>query len=266
MRILAMLVLVAGVVLGGGAAYYAWKFTAEQRLNTLRPEFETVRILVARQTLAPGARLDPKQLAWAEWPAASVPDGAFSRTEVLFGDRGELARYAMRTIERGEPILSGKVSEPGGSGRFIYNLPPGMRAVSIPVDTVSIVSGFVSPGDRVDIQLIHGVEGALVSRVILTDVEILAVDQSANTEAASPRVGRTVTVAVKTEDAQRLGLASQMGRLSLMLRGLDTPPGEQAPAAPVDSRSLDGVVEPGAAPPRTVTVRRGGETQSVPIR
>jgi len=263
MRLLALLVMIIGVALGGGAAYYAWKFAGEQRMNTLRPEFETVRILVAKKKLEPGDRVETGQLAWAEWPTASVPSGAFSRVEVLLGDKGELYRIATRTIEPGEPVLESKVSEPGGRNFIEAALPPGMRAFSIPIDSVTGVSGFVNPGDRVDVMLIHSAENAMVSQIILSNVMILATDQSTNSEIGGARLARTVTVAVTTGDAQRLSLAMAMGKLSLMLRGIG-PCADEPPTAPLDSRSLNRE-RPEATPERSVTVRRAGQTEKVRI-
>lgn len=265
MRMIALAVMLVGVAVGGAAAYHAWKFVAAGQLNAVRPEVHVARILVAKQRLAPGDRIGTGQIGWAEWPAASVPAGAFGQVEVLLGEKGDVLRVATRTIEPGEPILDSKVSEPGGRNFLEAMLPPDMRAFSIPIDSVSGVSGFVNPGDRVDILLIHGVEGGLVSRVILTDVTILATDQNTNTEMPGARLARTVTVAVTTQDAQRLSLAMGMGRLSLMLRGLGEAPATE-PAAPVDSRNLDGLSPPGPAAAREVRVRRGTVVESVPVQ
>ncbi len=257
--------MIIGVALGGGAAYHAWTFATAQRMNAVQPEVLTARILVARQRLGPGDRIGTGQLAWAEWPAASVPSGAFGRVEALLGQKGDVFRVVTRTIEPGEPILETTVSEPGGRNFLEAVLPRGMSAFSIPIDSVSGVSGFVNPGDRVDILLIHGVTGGLVSRVILTDVIILATDQDANTEMRGARLARTVTVAVKTEDAQRLSVAMGMGRLSLMLRGLGQTTAEEPPA-PVDSQNLEGFAMPETAAAREVRVRRGAVVESVPVR
>jgi len=182
---------------------------------------------------------------------------------VLLGDKGEIYRIATQTIEPGEPILESKVSEPGGRDIIEAVLPPGMRAFSIPVDSVTGVSGFVNPGDRVDVMLIHGAETGLVSRIILTDVMILATDQSTNSEIGGARLARTVTVSVTTGDAQRLSLAMAMGKLSLLLRGIG-PGADEPPTAPLDSRSLNGE-QPQAAPGRSVIVRRAGQPEKVEI-
>lgn len=94
------------------------------------------------------------------------------------------------------------------------------RAVAISVDATVGVAGFVAPGDRVDIMLMRKIEGQFVSSIVLQDVRIVAVEQRARAEMASPPLFRMVTVEVDTRDAQKLALAQQVGRLLLTLRGL----------------------------------------------
>ena len=100
------------------------------------------------------------------------------------------------------------------------NLSPGMRAVSIKIDAVSGVAGFVAAGDRVDILLTRTPQGQLVSSVILQDITVIAVDRRANAETTRARIWRTVTVEVDTVQAQKLALEQQMGTLSLTLHGI----------------------------------------------
>ena len=114
---------------------------------------------------------------------------------------------------------------------------PISSAVSISIDAVSGVAGFVAAGDRVDILLTRTQEGRLVSSVLLQDITIIAVDQSANSEATRARLGRTVTVEVDTIQAQKLALARQVGKLSLTLRGIGETNDEVLKPVTVDSLS-----------------------------
>lgn len=261
MRILAFFVLAIGIAVAGSAAFYAQKMFDAQ-LNLTRAEPSTVKLLVANRTLEPGTVLGSEDLQLADWPSWAVPPGAFSSTDAVFGDDGSDTRYVMNTIQRGEPILDGKLSEPNQSGRIPYGMDPNEGAVSIPINAVSGVGGFISPGDHVDILLTHEANGSTVSIVLLQKIRVLAIDQINNTEAASPRVGRTATVAVTTRQAQTLALARQKGSLSLILRNKDAP---EAESSPLDIRELDGPLTPDGKPQKTVKLRKGGVVETVPV-
>ena len=128
-------------------------------------------------------------------------------------------------------------------------------AVSISIDAVSGVAGFVAAGDRVDILLTRTQEGRLVSSVLLQDITIIAVDQSANSETVGARLGSTVTVEVDTVQKQQLALALRVGKLSLTLRGIGEAGDEVLRPVTVDSLSDFRASE--AAPEFKIRVRRG---------
>jgi pilus assembly protein CpaB len=134
-----------------------------------------------------------------------------------------------------------------------------MRAVSIRIDDVSGVAGFILPGDRVDVMLTRRMEGAgpdtnLVTDIILQNVQVLGIDQLSDQDREKPVVARTATVAVTPEDAQKLALAQQAGTLGLALR--NTSAVDQVPVERVVQRDL----APNAAPPPR-PVRRGRPAQ-----
>ncbi len=267
MRILAILVAVFGIALAGGAIFFASEYFKQLNATVATQKGpETVRVLVAKRALSYGAAISPKDLQWVEWPKAAVPPGAFTKVEDLFGAKGNEKRIVLRSIEPGEPILEGKITKLGESPRMSMNLEAGKRAVSIQVDAVSGVAGFVAPGDRVDIILTRTLDGQLVSSVILQDIVVIAVDQLANAETASPRLGRTVTVEVDVKQAQKLALAQQVGRLSLTLRGLSDAAGQESGAdtGPVTVDELNGIVRK-EDPALKVRVRRAGSLDEVRI-
>ncbi|MGF1444776.1 MAG: Flp pilus assembly protein CpaB [Pikeienuella sp.] len=273
MRIIAMLVLIFGVALAGGAIYFASVYFEdwEARLASQKPVGpEMVNVIVAKTTLKHGTVLRGKgQLTWAAWPKDSLPPGVFTDAAALLGttdvDPKERERIVIRQIEAGYPILEANITGFGERARMSMNLDDGMRAFSIPIDAISGVAGFVSPGDRVDILLITGGRGDMKSRVIMQDVLIIAVDAETDRESNRPRVGRTATIQVSPRDAQKLSLAQSLGRLSLTLRGLDSHGVSDAPADAVDVRDVFGL--PDEAPPEPkreragtqVILRRGGE-------
>jgi pilus assembly protein CpaB len=263
MRIIAILVLVFGVALAGGALFYASEYFKDLKASMVQQGPKTVRVLVAKQALQYGTKIEPKNLRWVEWPKSAVPPGAFTSVEELLGKKGGEKRIVLRAIDPGEPLLEGKLTKLGESPRMSMNLGAGRRAVSISIDAISGVSGFVAAGDRVDILLTRTQQDQLTSSVILQDITVIAVDQRSNSEAASPRVGRTVTVEVDTVQAQKLALAQQVGRLSLTLRGL----GESVDEImkPVTARELSDFDAPEVAPEFKVRVRRAGSLKEVDV-
>lgn len=264
MRIVGILVLLLGVGLAGGALVYANKIFEQFEAQSRAPvqQIATVPIMVASQQIKYGERVEEDLVRIIDWPAASVPPGAFSSPEDLFGDATTERRVALREIEQGEPILESKVTGFGEDSRVAMRLGEGKRAFSLQIDAVSGVAGFVAPGDRVDIILTESRGVQLSSRVILQDIMVIAVDQRSQTNSISPQVGRTATVEVDSRQAQKLALAQQIGRISLTLRGVnDVPTTDETELAPVSvdelmNRELEVAAEPDRG--TTVRVRRGG--------
>lgn len=268
MRLVALLVLVFGVALAGGAIFFASEAFRAREAALLRRNTgpETVGVLVAGETLEYGRALTEADVRIVQWPRNAVPDGAFTSVESLIGTDPDEPRYVTRGIEKGEPILLAKLTDFGEQPRMVSTLPAGMRAVSIRIDVVSGVSGFVAPGDRVDILLTRTEDRELTTTIVLQDVTIIAVDQASNTEAQSPRLGRTATVAVSQEDALRLTTAQNAGKLTLVLRGSDDT--ATTDVTPVRAGDLFGDAPeptpvPEAIPDVTVRERRGTEATTV---
>jgi pilus assembly protein CpaB len=263
MRIIAVLVLVFGVALAGGALFFATEYFKEIKASMAQQGPDTVRVLVAKQALNYGATIQPGNLRWVEWPKSAVPPGAFTSVEDLLGKKGAEKRIVLRAIDPGEPLLESKITKLGESPRMAMNLGAGMRAVSISIDAISGVSGFVAAGDRVDILLTRTQQDQLTSSVILQDIVVIAVDQRSNAEGASPRLGRTVTVEVDTNQAQKLALAQQVGRLSLTLRGIGET--DDGILKPVTAAELSDFAAPEKEEEFKVRVRRGGSVTNETI-
>lgn len=186
-------------------------------------------IVVAAIPLKFGDALSADKLREVEWPAGAVPTGAFKTTkEALAGDG---TRQALQTISTNEPILASKITGPGQRATLSAVLGEGMKAVSIRVNDVLGVAGFVFPGDRVDVLLTRTVrdsDGADKSfvDVLLQSMKVLAVDQVADESKDSPTVVKSVTLEASTKDAQKLTLAAGAGQLSLALRQAAASKGE----------------------------------------
>jgi pilus assembly protein CpaB len=185
-------------------------------------------ILVAKKELPAGSFLKTDQLEWRAWP-----EGGLTEAYMIKGKTSEkdLAGAVVRShLYAGEPITTARVVHPGEQGFLAAVLDPGKRAVSIPVDGTSGVAGFVFPGDYVDVILTlkrsvagEGTDGAEVrqfSETLLTDVRVLAIDQSLEKENGAARVGKNATLQVLPTQAERVALALEMGTLSLSLRSL----------------------------------------------
>lgn len=186
---------------------------------TEKPDLRTV--IVAARALPFGTKLSAGALQARQWPADSVPTGAFKSTAELIGGDG---RVVLSAIAKDEPILASKITGPGQRASLSVVIDKGKKAVTIRVDDVLGVAGFVQPDDRVDILLTRMTRGANENRegsaytdVLLQDIRVLAIDQLAdrNTKA---KPAKAVTVEVDTADAQKLVLAASIGQLSLALR------------------------------------------------
>jgi len=225
MRLVAFLIVIVGIALAGGSVFFASeRFRAiEANLAKTRsdvaasPRIETAPVVVAIRPLKFGAVLQKEYVKIAEWPKESVPQTGFADLDTLFGD-GTEPRTILAGMQEGEPILQNKITGFGQRPSISARLSDGMRAFSIPISSVSAVSGFVLPGDRVDIFLTRNTPAGLVTDVILQNVLVIGVDQLADENANKPKVGRTATVEVDPETAQKLALAQRMGSLSLSLR------------------------------------------------
>ncbi|TPI54091.1 Flp pilus assembly protein CpaB [Mesorhizobium sp. B3-1-3] len=178
-------------------------------------------VVVAAVPLKFGDTLTSDKLREIAWPAGAVPTGAFKTTKDALA--GEGAKQALQTIGTNEPVLATKITGPGQRATLSAVLGEGMKAVSIRVNDVLGVAGFVFPGDRVDILLTRtvrdndGTDKSFVD-VLLQSMKVLAVDQVADESKDSPTVVKAVTVEASTKDAQKLTLAAGAGQLSLALR------------------------------------------------
>lgn len=175
-------------------------------------------MVVTRSPLAFGAPLTAADLREVPWHAAEPLEGSFATIVDLLGSGRRLATVSM---QRNEPVLASRITAPDGRATLSTQLEEGMRAVTLRVDEVRGVAGFVLPGDRVDVILTRGEggqDGAAYADVLLQNAKVLAVDQLADERQDKPAVARAVTVELTIQQAQKVVLAQGIGRLSLALR------------------------------------------------
>jgi pilus assembly protein CpaB len=187
-----------------------------QAANRTQPQDTLV---VAAEPLRYGMELNEMNLREIEWPRDAIPEGAFrKKSELLQDDK----RVALSAIEADEPILQKKITGPGQRATLSALIDPNMTAVTVRVNDVGGVGGFVLPGDYVDVFLTRterrGDEERNYTDVLLQNVRVLGVDQVADDRTDKPKVVKAVTLEVTTEAAQKVVLASSVGQLSLTLR------------------------------------------------
>ncbi|OWU71265.1 pilus assembly protein CpaB [Roseovarius sp. 22II1-1F6A] len=268
MRMLFGLVLILGVGLAGFAAYmfqgYLEQATLERDIlleqrSKLAP---TTEILVVSTKKNYGELLKQDDVKAIVWQADSVPEGSFTKIDELFPE-GEEPRIILSNMQKFEPILTGKVTQPGEDAGLTSRLGMGMRAFAIKVDVTSGVSGFLRPGDRVDVYWTGKAFDKEVTRLIDTRVRLIAVDQISDSGRLSPVIARNVTVEVSPQQVAALAQAQATGRLSLSLVGAEDD--MVAEVVQVDQRSLLGIEERAPAPEPvrervcSTKVRRGAE-------
>jgi Flp pilus assembly protein CpaB len=186
---------------------------------------DTKTVIVAAVPLRFGTALTASMLAEVQWPASSVPAGAFTSREALLSAGG--LRTVVVAIAQNEPILAAKITGPGQRGSLSAVIDADKKAVTIRVDDVLGVAGFVQPDDRVDVLLTRNDRPAspsasrspeaAYSDLLLQNVRVLAIDQIAD-RGGQARPAKAVTIEVSTEDAQKVALGASVGQLSLALR------------------------------------------------
>ncbi|MGH6948452.1 MAG: Flp pilus assembly protein CpaB [Kiloniellales bacterium] len=214
------------VVLAGASVFLARNWIEERTRPVIveqTPVDTSTAIVVAANRFEFGNKIRSEHLRLVKWPVDSVPEGAFTSIQDVVGESED--RIALQTIEANEPLLETKITGFGGRASLSTVLAPDMRAVTIRVNDVHGVAGFVLPGDRVDVLLTRDPNGGagdpakdLITDVLLQNTKVLGIDQNANESKDVPSVAKAVTLEVTIEQAQKLALASQLGTLTLMLR------------------------------------------------
>jgi len=272
-----------GVALAGFAAYmaknrfdqYQAKVNAQEKLLQSNVPLEAV--FIVKRQIAYGEKLTKDDVKVVAWPNNAIPEGAFRNEQVaegetpegpiLFPDTGEL-RTVLRVMEKDEAILLSKVTAPGEDAGVSSRLAKGMRAFALRVDVSSGVSGFLRPGDHVDVYWTGNSRGREVTKLIDTRLKLLAVDQIASGDRSAPTIARTVTVAASPSDVGALAQAQSSGRLSLSLVGAGDD--SEVASVEVDQNQLLGIREETAAVQEaekvcTIKTRKGAEVVEIPI-
>ena len=267
--------LAVAIVLGFLASNFVYR--QFKRVETGKP-VELRQIVVAAARMPLGTRLQPQQLRTISWPANQELPGGFSRIEDCVN------RALITFVVENEPILEAKLAPKEAGAGLPATIPEGMRALSVAVNDVVAVAGFVTPGTMVDVLVTGSQAGgaggsSTITRTILENVRVLAAGQKVEQDKeGKPQTVAVITLLVAPEDANRLAMAATEGRIQLALRNtidtkkVDPPPvlqaslfgGASAPAP--KHRAAPGKPSAPAPLPFTVEVIFGNkrETKSFP--
>jgi pilus assembly protein CpaB len=253
MRARTLILFVVAIMLAGGTAMLVRTWLAQRATKAkaapLPPAAAPPKsILVTSGMISRGQILKPTDIAWQPWP-----EGGVDRSYIQSGSKSieSFAGWVAREpFGPGEPITEAKIVAPGSRGFLAAALRPGMRAISVPVTTTSGISGFVFPGDEVDLLVSEALSAPGGNGVphkgaetVLHDVRVIAVDQKLDGKAGEAIVAHNVTLEVTPKQAEEIAVATELGKLSLSLRSLAPSPSEETAA---DS--------PDGADPRTFTL------------
>ena len=261
----ARLLIVVFVALGAAAVASFAAYRAIQSIPVREVEVASVQAVVATRSLPVGALVTREDVRLVAWPARSVIPGSFTNTE------GVVNRGLVVSVSENEPITESKLAPAGTGAGLPPTIPQGMRAMSVKVNEVIGVAGFVVPGTRVDVMVTLNRRDDSMARVVVSNVQVLTAgtryDQDKAQAEGKPIPTTVVTLLVTPDDAERVALASTEGRIVLTLRNpLDTEPSKTsgarlatllgAPAPPPVERVVQGrkVVKAAAQPEPTTRV------------
>ncbi|HEY1544118.1 MAG TPA: Flp pilus assembly protein CpaB [Xanthobacteraceae bacterium] len=244
MRSSTIIMIAVAAVFGLLAVYVAQSWLnaqAEARLRSFQAQkpqpTATMTLVVASRQLRFGNELSPSVLREMPWPADAIPQGGFHTIKDVLA-HGK--RVVLTAIEANEPVLSSKITGEGSRATLSAMIDEGHKAMTIRVNDVDGVAGFVLPGDRVDVMLSRTVDkGTATNDVVLKNLKVLAIDQLADERADKPSVAKAVTLEVDIAGAQKLALAGQIGTLALALRKAGD--AEPTPSRPITIADLMGV-------------------------
>ena len=214
-RMRVLLVFVLAITAGGALAFGTYNYTQSAPARTVT--MPTQPVVVAAADLDVGAELTRDDVRIIQWPENAMPAGAFHKPEEVVG------RGILLPVIQNEPILPMKLSSKEAGGGLPPAIPPGLRAVSVRVNEVIGVAGYVLPGTRVDVVATVSPNGNaqdMTSKVVLTNVQVLAAGTKIerDTDKNKPMPVNVVTLLVDPEEAERLTLASTEGKIQLALR------------------------------------------------
>ncbi len=246
-----ILVMAIALITASVASYGV--FRAVERIPIREVEVASVQVVVAKSNLPVGTLITADMVTVVPWPQRNQVPGAFATVDAVVN------RGVVMPVGENEPITESKLAPVGAGGGLSPTIPAGMRAVSVKVNEVIGVAGFVVPGSRVDVLVTvapAGGNSASITRAVVSNVEVLTsgtrFDQEKAKADGKPIPATVVTLLATPDDAERITLASTEGKVMLTLRNpLDTAPTQ---TAGIRMASLTGP----PAPPPVIKPAGGG--------
>jgi pilus assembly protein CpaB len=227
-----LFVLASAVVFGLVAAFSVSRYLSDAQANTRNMN----NVVVAKVDIPLGTKIEAEQLSTVQFPSNAIPEGTFDSTSKLVG------RVSVVNVAAREPVTDFKLAPEGSAGGLSAVIPEGYRAMTVKVDDVIGVAGFLQPGTMVDVLTViepnGNSSGNPVSKIVLQNVKVLASGQNLDKpkDQRESDTVKAVTLQVTPEQAEKLALASSEGKLRLMLRNMVDQDDEQTPGA--DKKSL----------------------------
>jgi pilus assembly protein CpaB len=212
------IVFYSALVIAGGATYGVYRVVETAKAGN---RVATVGVVVASVDIPEGTRIDRLALMEAEWPATTVPAGAFAKVDSVSG------RVSRVAIFKGEPIVPGRLAPEGTGAGLEVKITPGKRAMGVRINDVSGISGMIQPNSRVDILLVmNSTEGSndRTAKLFMSNMRILAMGPVVQRgDDGRPIVTTVATLEVQPEESERLAVAQSQGTIQLVLRGYGDP-------------------------------------------
>jgi pilus assembly protein CpaB len=264
------LLMIGGLALAVGLLVSFTVYNRLQNVASSNSNAGTAPVVVAADDIQVGAKIDTRDVRVVTLPATAIPPGAFTKVSQVMG------RGAILPLSQGEFVLPSKLAAANAGAGLPSMIPPGMRAVSVRVNDVVSVAGFVQPGTRVDVMSTGSQGNDRQTSTVLENVAVIAVGRSLDRNSPDAPSAPVITLLVSPDDAQKLALVSQEGRIQLSLRNpLDTKKGginatrssslyvgETPVVAATPKTKVHKVIAKGPAPPPApyqVEMIRGGK-------
>ena len=233
----ATLLLATAAFFGLVAAFFAQQSLAPEGSQTSANVVQSTPVVVTKLDVGMAGELTPAHLDTIDWPSDLLPPGVFSDPDEVIG------RIVSRPFAKGEPILASSLLEEGSAGGLEAILAPDKRAVSVKVDPIVGVAGFVTPGSKVDVlatlRRLDWQSKQPYAKAVLQNVRVLAIDQKLEEVGGSdPELVSVVTLEVAPDEAEKLTFMSHEGKLQLALRS-PTEDEEVKTRGVTESRLLD---------------------------
>ena len=253
----AILLFLVALGCGGGAAMFANTWLKEKAGEVAdQPGLETTPVVVAATDIPFGQKIEDIHIRISQWPVGSSPETALGNADEVIG------RVANQKILKGEPLLEARIVDKVAGSTLSSIIAPNKRAITLRVNDVVGVAGFLLPGNHVDVLGTRMQNKRAVSRTVLQNLKVLAVDQKANPEKDEPVVVRAVTLEADLDESLKLVQATQEGSIQLVLRNPEdlaeriNPPTTVAKIKPVKR----------AAPKPTVRIIRGVSVNNATVK